>query len=211
MRHRDRVAMALAREEPDRCPMQISFTPEFAERPPCGPRRARHAQRGSRGRAQPARRRQHLRAGAGHRSDLLLTSVGWANSYYMAPRHLHRRVGRDLAGASLRDALRDRPLHRDGGLPAGRGRGHRLVPPARPEPAGAVRRRRARHPRVRRRVLDRRRHRHHHLGDGLGAARLRAAAHGSRAGPGARRAHPGHPLPLPPRGGGTAGQRWAST
>ena len=32
MRHRDRVAMALAREEPDRCPMQISFTPEFAER-----------------------------------------------------------------------------------------------------------------------------------------------------------------------------------
>ena len=34
MRHRDRVAMALAREEPDRCPMQISFTPEFAERPP---------------------------------------------------------------------------------------------------------------------------------------------------------------------------------
>ena len=32
MRHRDRVAMALAREVPDRCPMQISFTPEFAER-----------------------------------------------------------------------------------------------------------------------------------------------------------------------------------
>ena len=32
MRHRDRVAMALAREEPDRCPMQISFVPEFADR-----------------------------------------------------------------------------------------------------------------------------------------------------------------------------------
>ena len=30
--HRDRVATALAREEPDRCPMQISFTPEFADR-----------------------------------------------------------------------------------------------------------------------------------------------------------------------------------
>jgi hypothetical protein len=32
MKHRDRVLMALNHEEPDRCPMQISFTPEFATR-----------------------------------------------------------------------------------------------------------------------------------------------------------------------------------
>ncbi len=32
MKHRDRVLTALNHEEPDRCPMQISFTPEFAAR-----------------------------------------------------------------------------------------------------------------------------------------------------------------------------------
>jgi uroporphyrinogen decarboxylase len=32
MRHRDRVLTALHHEEPDRCPMDISFTPEFADR-----------------------------------------------------------------------------------------------------------------------------------------------------------------------------------
>jgi uroporphyrinogen decarboxylase len=32
MKHRDRVAMVLNNEIPDRCPMQISFTPEFAVR-----------------------------------------------------------------------------------------------------------------------------------------------------------------------------------
>ena len=32
MKHRDRVAAALRHEAPDRCPMQISFTPEFAAR-----------------------------------------------------------------------------------------------------------------------------------------------------------------------------------
>ncbi|HEX9091470.1 MAG TPA: hypothetical protein VF831_08260, partial [Anaerolineales bacterium] len=32
MKHRDRVLIALNHEEPDRCPMQISFTPEFAAR-----------------------------------------------------------------------------------------------------------------------------------------------------------------------------------
>ena len=31
MKHRDRVIAALNHEEPDRCPMQISCTPEFAE------------------------------------------------------------------------------------------------------------------------------------------------------------------------------------
>lgn len=32
MKHRERVQVALHQEEPDRCPMQISFTPEFAAR-----------------------------------------------------------------------------------------------------------------------------------------------------------------------------------
>ena len=32
MKHRDRVIMSLNHQEPDRCPMQISFTPEFASR-----------------------------------------------------------------------------------------------------------------------------------------------------------------------------------
>jgi uroporphyrinogen decarboxylase len=32
MKHRDRVLCSLNHEEPDRCPMQISFTPEFASR-----------------------------------------------------------------------------------------------------------------------------------------------------------------------------------
>ena len=32
MNHRDRVMITLNHEKPDRCPMQISFTPEFARR-----------------------------------------------------------------------------------------------------------------------------------------------------------------------------------
>lgn len=76
MKHRDRVMMALHHEEPDRCPMQISFTPEFACR---------------------LRRQMRIEAAPGHNphgggntyeleraldQDMLLTSVGWANSYY---------------------------------------------------------------------------------------------------------------------------------
>ncbi len=70
--------MALNREQPDRCPMQVSFTPEFAKR----------------------LREDMMLDGAGEHNphgggntyqleralgeDLLLTSVGWANSYYQA-------------------------------------------------------------------------------------------------------------------------------
>ena len=32
LKPRDRVSMSLNHEKPDRCPMQISFTPEFAQR-----------------------------------------------------------------------------------------------------------------------------------------------------------------------------------
>ncbi|PIE32632.1 hypothetical protein CSA56_14665 [candidate division KSB3 bacterium] len=77
MKHRDRVLMALNHEIPDRCPMQISFTPEFAER---------------------LKADMDMSAADGHNphgggnlyemecaldQDILLTSVGWANSYYL--------------------------------------------------------------------------------------------------------------------------------
>ena len=76
MKHRERVLMALNHEEADRCPWQASFTPEFV-----------------------ARLKTHLGLkdsefhnphGGGNTyvlermldQDMLLTSVGWANSYY---------------------------------------------------------------------------------------------------------------------------------
>ncbi len=76
MKHRDRVVSALAHEAPDRCPMQISFTPEFAAR-----LRARRGQTAG---------KTHNPHGGGNvydleielDEDILLTSVGWANSYY---------------------------------------------------------------------------------------------------------------------------------
>ncbi len=75
MNHRERVQTALAHEEPDRCPMQISFTPEFADR--------LRAQLNTSGNL-------HNPHGGGNtfaieralNQDMLLTSVGWANSYY---------------------------------------------------------------------------------------------------------------------------------
>lgn len=76
MKHRDRVLTALNHEIPDRCPMQISFTPEFA---------ARLAKD-----INLDRQQSHNPHGGGNLyelecaldQDLLLTSVGWANSYY---------------------------------------------------------------------------------------------------------------------------------
>ncbi|TFG59187.1 MAG: hypothetical protein E4H36_14275 [Spirochaetales bacterium] len=78
MNHRERVETALNHEAPDRCPMQISFTPEFA------------------GRLEKnmgiSDRHMHNPHGGGNiyvlerelDEDMLLTSVGWANSYYQA-------------------------------------------------------------------------------------------------------------------------------
>jgi uroporphyrinogen decarboxylase len=76
MKHRDRVLMALNHEEPDRCPMQISFTPEFASR-----------LKDNLGLTDDDLHNPH---GGGNTyalervvdEDMLLTSVGWANSYY---------------------------------------------------------------------------------------------------------------------------------
>ncbi|HEX7588764.1 MAG TPA: uroporphyrinogen decarboxylase family protein [Anaerolineae bacterium] len=76
MKHRDRVLTALNHETPDRCPMQISFTPEFAERLTAD--------------MQLKGRGLHNPHGGGNTYDLeraldedmLLTSVGWVNGYY---------------------------------------------------------------------------------------------------------------------------------
>jgi uroporphyrinogen decarboxylase len=76
MKHRDRVLMALNHEAPDRCPMQISFTPEFASR-----------LKNDLGLIDEDLHNPH---GGGNtyvmertiHEDMLLTSVGWANSYY---------------------------------------------------------------------------------------------------------------------------------
>ncbi len=76
MKHRDRVLMALRHEEPDRCPMQISFTPEFAARLKAD--------------MQIKGQKLHNPHGGGNTyeveraldEDMLLTSVGWVNGYY---------------------------------------------------------------------------------------------------------------------------------
>lgn len=78
MTHRERVAIALSHEAPDRCPMQISFTPEFAER-----LREALAVQGI---------KAHNPHGGGNSyaleraldEDMLLSSVCWANAYYGA-------------------------------------------------------------------------------------------------------------------------------
>ncbi len=82
MNHRDRVRAALNHEEPDRCPMQVSFTPEFAAR--------LQADMALNTKALNVSRAVHNPHGGGNTyeleralgADLLLTSVGWANSYY---------------------------------------------------------------------------------------------------------------------------------
>ena len=77
MRHRDRVLMALSHAEPDRCPMQISFTPEFAYRL----RRDLLHKTGSSHNPHGGGNTYELEQALGE--DMLLTSVGWANSYYL--------------------------------------------------------------------------------------------------------------------------------
>lgn len=80
MKPRERVELALNHEVPDRCPMQASFTPEFAVR-----LRADMDLEGQGG---------HNPHGGGNTyqleralgEDMLLTSVGWANSYYQDTR-----------------------------------------------------------------------------------------------------------------------------
>jgi uroporphyrinogen decarboxylase len=77
MKPRERVEMALNHEEPDRCPMQISFTPEFATRL----RRDMELQGKAVHNPHGGGNTYELERALGQ--DMLLTSVGWANSYYM--------------------------------------------------------------------------------------------------------------------------------
>ena len=76
MKHRDRVLMALNHEQPDRCPMQVSFTPEFASRL----RREMQQKNGTTHNPHGGGNTYELERALGE--DMLLTSVGWANCYY---------------------------------------------------------------------------------------------------------------------------------
>ena len=76
--HRDRVLAALNREQPDRCPMQVSFTPEFALRLQDELKLEEQGGHNPHGGGNT----YELERALGE--DMLLTSVGWANSYYQS-------------------------------------------------------------------------------------------------------------------------------
>lgn len=80
MKSRDRVLTALDHNEPDRCPMQISFTPEFAKRLRLEMEIQGHKVHNPHGGGNT----YELERALGQ--DMLLTSVGWANSYYLDDR-----------------------------------------------------------------------------------------------------------------------------
>jgi uroporphyrinogen decarboxylase len=79
MKPRERVQMALNHEQPDRCPLQVSFTPEFADRLCL----ELNALTGKSHNPHGGGNTYDLERSLGE--DLLLTSVGWANSYYQQP------------------------------------------------------------------------------------------------------------------------------
>lgn len=76
MKPRERVEISLHHEKPDRCPMQISFTPEFAMRL----RKSMEIQGQNIHNPHGGGNTYELERSLGE--DMLLTSVGWANSYY---------------------------------------------------------------------------------------------------------------------------------
>jgi uroporphyrinogen decarboxylase len=76
MTHRERVQAALAHEEPDRVPLEMSFTPEFAQR------LRDHLLGGTGGGHNPHGGGNDYALERALDLDVLLTSVGWANSYY---------------------------------------------------------------------------------------------------------------------------------
>lgn len=78
MKHRDRVQLALNHEISDRCPMQISFTPEFAKW-----LRADLVSKGyTLHQSQSGLNNYELERALDE--DMLLTTIGWANCYYQA-------------------------------------------------------------------------------------------------------------------------------
>ncbi len=68
--------MALHHETPDRCPMQVSFTPEFADRLQTDMQMRAKSSHNPHGGGNS----HELERALGQ--DMILTSVGWANSYY---------------------------------------------------------------------------------------------------------------------------------
>ena len=76
MKHRDRVLTALHHEVPDRCPMQVSFTPEFANRLKAD------LQLKGQGLHNPHGGGNTYELEIALDEDMLLTSVGWVNGYY---------------------------------------------------------------------------------------------------------------------------------
>src|SRR5512146_1691288 len=76
VKHRDRVLTALDHREPDRCPMQISFTPEFAARLEAD------LQLKGQGLHNPHGGGNTYELERALDEDMLLTSVGWVNGYY---------------------------------------------------------------------------------------------------------------------------------
>ncbi len=78
MNHRERVITALGHQAPDRCPMQISFTPEFAARLEADLRIKNQGLHNPHGGGNTYALERALD------EDMLLTSVGWVNGYYQA-------------------------------------------------------------------------------------------------------------------------------
>ena len=76
MKHRDRVQTALGHQEPDRCPMQVSFTPEFAARLEADLKLKGQGLHNPHGGGNTYELERALD------EDMLLTSVGWVNGYY---------------------------------------------------------------------------------------------------------------------------------
>ena len=120
MKPRDRVCMSLNRQKPDRCPMQISFTPEFAQRL----RADMHLTDRSVHNPHGGGNTYELERALGQ--DLLLTSVGWANSYYANESYAGGgdtytdEWGVGWKNSPYTDPFRPRILYRNHRPPAGR-------------------------------------------------------------------------------------------
>jgi uroporphyrinogen decarboxylase len=78
MTHRQRVLAALNHQQPDRCPMYVSFTPEFAARLRDDLRLSSRLDGNPLGGVNTFDLERALGI------DMLLTGVGWANNYYQA-------------------------------------------------------------------------------------------------------------------------------
>lgn len=105
MKHRERVLAALNHEQPDRCPMHISFTPEFANR-----LRADLQLKG-RGVYNPHGGGNTYELERALDEDMLLTSVGWANSYYQ-PGYQEGKTYTDEWGVTWKAVGYDTPYGR---------------------------------------------------------------------------------------------------